>query len=132
MIQVNGKLTDLGIQYDGGEKEADDMLLILEALVSYTQYHFEREEMVMEVCNYPALRKHRRVHQFLKQEVASKVRRLHDGVLSQEDFFQFFADWLIDHVIGMDRLIAPYAEGKEQLVKSALAEMNSFNRDRDL
>ena len=99
---------------------SEEVLKLLNELAAYTKYHFEREEKVMEACSYPSLRKHRRVHQYMLQEVTNKIKRYNNGALTQGMLHQFLSDWLVNHIVGMDKTISSYAEGKEELIASVL------------
>ncbi len=90
---------------------------LLEELRSYTQKHFQREEVVMSVCGYPGLHNHRQVHRLLVKQV-EKMR----GQLSAQQVADFFRQWLTDHILGMDKAYGRYCVGKEALIEGALLE----------
>ncbi len=93
---------------------------ILDELFDYTQYHFQREERLMKVCEYPGLIKHQQVHQLLIKEVGRRIKEHDLGKLTAEALVEFIADWLTNHIMGMDKAIAPYCEGKASHIEHAL------------
>lgn len=79
--------------------------MIIDELVSYTAFHFDFEERLIESAAYPDLEEHRRNHQVfvtwvtnLREEFASHQRRQ-----VGERILGFLCDWLRDHILGEDR-----------------------------
>lgn len=77
---------------------------VLDALVEYTDYHFYREEKMMEFSGYEDLSKHAAIH----RELSGQVRQVYTDFqadpwsvdpTSVRDFLQ---NWLIDHIMGHD------------------------------
>ncbi|MBL6933683.1 MAG: bacteriohemerythrin [Rhodospirillales bacterium] len=77
---------------------------ILGALFDYTEYHFFREEKMMELAGYQGLKNHREIHHSLANEVREidKKFRADPEVFSAVEFRSFLNDWLIDHITGHD------------------------------
>lgn len=90
---------------------------LLHELLEYTQYHFKREEMYMEACQYPFLDNHRNVHQMLTKKVYAYLDKLKLGELHPKMLLEFMRNWLIDHIMVMDQAVVPYTEGKEKVIK---------------
>src|SRR5512134_3308497 len=59
----------------GDDDAARLMAEVLETLVSYTIFHFSREEAVMAACGYPALAHHHEEHVALTGEVRDWQQR---------------------------------------------------------
>jgi len=93
---------------------------ILYELVDYTQSHFKKEELIMEACGYPYLDHHRSVHQSLIKQTQIRFKEFESGVLTVQNLYEFFIDWLTEHIITMDKGIASYAKGKEKAVSELL------------
>ena len=105
----------------GGNDETNLDKNIME-LIEYTLYHFKREEAVMEVCGYPDLENHRRLHQDLAaqvSELADEWRKDRKPELLQR-FRNFLHDWLFDHIINADTKITGYTKDKNQDIKKVL------------
>ncbi len=97
---------------------------VLSELYDYTDYHFKREEAVMEVCSYPHLNRHRQVH----TAFAAGVKRFLDAAADGADEFmvnslsEFLEDWLKEHIMGMDKDYETWTVGKNN-------EINEVNLD---
>jgi hemerythrin-like metal-binding protein/PAS domain S-box-containing protein len=102
---------------DQGELEIKN---ILDELLSYTKYHFQREELMMDVCEYPNTSKHKQVHKLLISEVERYVREFEQKKLTLEGLLEFITSWLINHIMGMDKAIGPYCEDKVDLIEDQL------------
>jgi hemerythrin len=99
----------------------DQLAKILAALDEYTDFHFVREEAMMEACGYEGLEEHRKVHEMLRNEVRN-IRENHARepakVLSDE-VLAFLTQWLGRHIMGHDQRYAPSMVGKEQAIAEA-------------
>lgn len=87
--------------------------------------HFAREEMVMLLCGYPDLDRHRRQHESmgfgLRAVLLSPLLR--DG--PPQDFIQAMRGLMnrwIDHILGEDAKLAPYIRIREAAVRRAVAK----------
>jgi hemerythrin-like metal-binding protein len=92
--------------------EQDVIKDIIARLFEYTQYHFAREESILEKANYPDLEKHRAVHRSLTektQELTDQLMHNSQGVPLRT--MSFLKDWWIDHIIVMDLKYKKYIEG---------------------
>jgi len=101
---------------NSGGQDNKEIQNILDELLDYTQYHFKREELLMKVCEYPGLIKHQQVHQLLIKEVRRRIKEHEIGVLTAKELQHFLADWLKNHILGMDKVIEPYCDGKENRI----------------
>lgn len=92
---------------------------VLSELIDYTKYHFKREEALMEACNYPHIQPHMQVHKILVGQVQSFM----DGYLKKDPGFNpkvlriFMEDWLVDHIMKMDKDFEVYTEGKKEMIE---------------
>ena len=97
---------------------------VLSELMDYTRYHFRREEIVMEVCDYPRIQDHKQAHKTLVGQVQSFV----DGFNHKHPGFDpkilrfFMEDWLVEHIMKMDKDFAIYTEGKMEIIEKHLAD----------
>ncbi len=110
-------------QVEEGQHGGANIKSILAELLAYTHTHFLREEAVMEVCNYPGLTSHRQVHRLLTRQVKKELSNFEKGKLDVLELLTFMSNWLVDHIQGMDHAIAPYCEGKAELIKATLEQM---------
>ena len=94
---------------------------VLDALLGYTDYHFAREESLMEACWYPEIDAHIRTHQTLRAQVhdiRDRYRRSPESMHSRE-VLAFIKSWLTAHIVGRDKLYSPYMRGAAQKIQDA-------------
>ncbi|MGE5028162.1 MAG: bacteriohemerythrin [Betaproteobacteria bacterium] len=86
------------------------MIAAIRQLVEYTQKHFAEEERQMERSGFPGLAGHKAAHEKLKQQVIEIERRIHDAKdsMAGEMIGFLVSDWLVKHIIEMDKKYAPY------------------------
>lgn len=75
----------------------------LELMVDYVDYHFKAEELFWEL-EATIYVPHRKAHYFFVKEiyVATGNVRMREDI--SEELLSFLATWLLEHVLGMDRL----------------------------
>jgi len=72
---------------------------VFDALVDYTNYHFDAEEKLMATYGYPGFEEHRRKHLDLLRQVTEYRDQVISGELPDAAGFQrFFEAWLIRHI----------------------------------
>ena len=82
---------------------------VFDDFATYTQKHFESEEVYMESINYPEIDSHKLIHKNLLEKVGSfKTQLQKTGALS-EDFFSFLKLWLSSHICGIDMKYSKFA-----------------------
>mgnify|MGYP000411579698 CR=1 FL=1 len=102
-------------------QDRDTVGSVLNALVDYTEYHFEREEILMRVCGYPDLEKHKKAHDAMK----AKVKIIQNDYAKSEtmdlggDVLDFIKDWFSEHVQNQDKLYRSFMDGKDQEIEAA-------------
>jgi len=96
-------LNNFTIAYDYAMSE-DFEKKALEELVSYTKYHFEREEKLLQDNNYPDFEAHKAQHQVMIAQVEEFVllynEKGHDAL---DEISKFLTNWLINHINGTDK-----------------------------
>ena len=87
---------------------------VLDALLAYTRFHFEREERVMEACDYPEIDSHRGEHAELTREVEDFIDRFQrDPVaVTHGEMLVFLTEWLNHHILLQDKAYRPFVEGQ--------------------
>ena len=92
---------------------------VMSELIDYTIYHFDREEALMVVCEYPGFDKHKRAHEALKAQVNSFM----DSYKQDPDSFEpktiriFLNLWLVDHIMTMDKDYESWMQGKDDIIE---------------
>ena len=106
------------IQANAPSKEAAIESVISE-LIDYTIYHFDREEKLMEVCGYPEIERHKRVHETLKQQVQTYMDRYKQKPQTLEpDAIRIFLNlWLVDHIMTMDKDYESWMQNNAELIE---------------
>lgn len=98
--------------------EAGEDLTILHGifgeLLMYTDYHFQREERMLEEAGYPRLAEQKAEHAALKQSVEEfRARHLADStspVLTME-IEDFLKTWMMEHILEEDMRYRPLFAG---------------------
>lgn len=77
---------------------------IVNELVDYTKYHFDREEATMKKANYSDFSSHKKIH----DELISQVTKINNDLNNDKsnvslELLEFLKDWLITHIQGTDK-----------------------------
>ncbi|MEG3619542.1 bacteriohemerythrin [Magnetovibrio sp. PR-2] len=105
--------------------EADALEEVMDSLIDYTQYHFRREELIMEICNYPDREAHMKIHERLcaqVMELADAWRR-ERSLETLTTLRAFLRNWLSDHIMNVDTTLTPHTKGKGKAIRAALEEL---------
>ena len=96
---------------------------VLRELSDYTDYHFEREEILMEVCEYPEIDRHKRIHRALRAQVANYLQAFQrdPAAVDISQFREFLNHWLVEHIMVKDKEYETWMAGKQQALKLANA-----------
>ncbi|MGA2832656.1 MAG: bacteriohemerythrin [Terracidiphilus sp.] len=100
------KLIDiLNRLYDGMKsgQGRDVVGKVLDDLISYTKFHFSREEELFTKTGYPAV-EHKEEHRLLVKQVEDLRLRFKSGENSiSVETLDFLKDWLTIHIQGTDK-----------------------------
>ena len=83
----------------------------IDFLAKYTLNHFQNEENLMEESGYPDRHIHINQHvNFVSQVLAlrERVTNESDRTINNTDIKNVIVNWLTDHVLGSDRIMADY------------------------
>jgi|GEM_PF-903934 len=101
------------------------LMQIIESLRLHTHYHFKREETIMKACEYPHFQNHCSVHQMLVRKLESMVESDYgDEHQLCRWLISYLTDWLLNHILVMDKAIEPYLQSRKRQVDQALAELD--------
>lgn len=76
---------------------------IFDDLLAYTEYHFQREEVLMVDANYADYEDHKKLHVTFTEYVAkARAAFLQDGQRPVAETVEYLTDWLIDHIKKID------------------------------
>ncbi|SCA55333.1 hypothetical protein MTBPR1_10580 [Candidatus Terasakiella magnetica] len=92
---------------------AENMTESIHFLYQYVSSHFAREEQLMKEKGYPKFAEHKAIHHHLKKVVYA-VRKIFEedpDKIDREKLNDFLQNWLIDHIMNVDKHIEPYVNG---------------------
>lgn len=81
---------------------------VLMELMRYTREHFNAEEALMVRYRYPGEAQHRKSHDRMIDELTAFSERSLSESATMEEFRAFAKSWLIEHILGMDVVMARY------------------------
>ena len=119
LVRIINRLDDM-IKAARGEQALSS---VLDALLDYTTYHFGREEALMQACGYPDLDAHGHTHTVLRMQVAH-IRdryRVNPDSIHDRAVLAFLKNWLTSHIMGRDKLYAPFMTSRRDAVEKAEA-----------
>jgi hemerythrin-like metal-binding protein len=100
--------------HDGLEtgREPSDLNRIFDELIAYIEFHFAREEKVMEVSGYPGVVSHREEHgEFTHHVYGIKERyETSPGLAITVELLDYLKNWLNHHILIQDMAYRPFAE----------------------
>lgn len=86
---------------------------ILEKMADYTKTHFRAEEELMAEHGFSELEPHRKAHRFFVAKVVEFNRDFSindDSII--ESMLEFLKEWLLTHIMEMDKRYMPYLNEK--------------------
>ena len=96
----------------GGDlRTARDAVEFVDRLLGFAIAHFGHEEALMQRIGYPELDSHRRAHVKLREQsryLRSMLEEEGNPALGRLELAGFLADWLSDHLAGMDMQLRPH------------------------
>ena len=102
--------------------DTDEGLMVTDAifssLMSYTKYHFDREEKIIEACGYADLESHHELHDVLRQKVLDYRDKqvLSRGTEMTDEVREFLSSWLQEHILKCDMDYKSSVAGKEDII----------------
>lgn len=81
----------------------------IDALVDYVDYHFTREEALLDACTYPGAKDHKRQHRKLQKKIEGYKKTYIEGPIDFdfEEFMGFLVYWLEGHILATDMDYVP-------------------------
>lgn len=103
-------------------KSGDDAGTFGKALADlrdYTDYHFKREEALMEACDYPNLPNHRKVHEGIIAKVEGFIQEasVEPSVLVANELVEYLEVWLQVHIKELDKDYQDWMAGKDEIIR---------------
>ena len=85
---------------------------ILEGLVDYTHNHFIVEEVMFQQHGYPETPAHKAEHDAFTGTAMDLLMRFEDGEEVSLEAMDFLKDWLIHHILKVDKAYTPFFKAK--------------------
>lgn len=85
----------------------DEIVRLLEELKDYTKFHFQDEELYMESIHYEGIEAQRRAHDaFVTRLEGMDLEHIDEHQQeSLEEIMEFLTEWLVNHILHMDKRI---------------------------
>ncbi|MDR3435471.1 bacteriohemerythrin [Telmatospirillum sp.] len=98
-----------------GSQAKDDLVIVLDRLVEFTNLHFMSEEMLMQQHAYPALGLHVKEHDHLLDQVRVMQDAFNcgDQTMTAAELVTL-RDWLMNHIRTKDRAFTLYLEERKR------------------
>lgn len=105
------RINDLIRHLDRGSAK-NDIDLSFKELANFVVHHFQDEESFMESINYPQIDSHKKIHERLLQQVGDYKKALDEGRIDKIKLVGFLRNWLISHIMGVDRQYAEHSKNR--------------------
>lgn len=92
---------------------------LIEKLEHYTLSHFTAEETFMRMFEYPDFDNHKKAHESFVKKIALEKANLQKTQHLSLDILNFLKDWLIDHIMVLDKAYAKYCRKRSMPVSFA-------------
>lgn len=88
----------------GRESETEMARAALHMMLEYSNFHFLREEHMLEDCGYPDLYGHQEKHRAFARAVQNRIDRLEEVPEERigRDFLAFLERWWVSHILQED------------------------------
>ena len=82
---------------------------VLSSLIKYTKSHFAAEEGLLLANQYPDLASHKAEHERFTQTIMEFQGRFQRNEVAMTiDVMDFLKDWLVKHIMGVDKKYVPH------------------------
>lgn len=92
----------------------DEIQTVLAELISYTKYHFNYEEDLLNKNNFPSVAEHKKEHDYFIEKINSIAA--HDMEEDQleiiDNLINFLSQWISSHIVFEDRKYADFLKAK--------------------
>lgn len=90
----------------------DDVMVasVMNVLVDYTDFHFGREQQLMEQTGFPDTDGHLRQHRVLVTKCKETLAAYREGKASSKDVLDFMKVWLTQHILKSDKALGAHLQ----------------------
>jgi methyl-accepting chemotaxis protein/hemerythrin len=88
----------------------DEITKLLANLKNYTETHFDYEEKIIKMINYPDIKKHESLHKTMAEKTAAlcKVQKSSVNGIMPDEMLEFLKDWWVNHIRNLDVQYVPF------------------------
>ncbi len=99
-----------------------DLDKLISGFINFVNYHFKREEVIMDVCGYAGFEKHQDLHRQLFTKLNDQTEAWNKERCSESliHFRNFLKTWLFDHILNQDTKITLSTKDKAPEIRKAL------------
>ena len=96
------------------------------ALMRYAEFHFAREEHVLQACGFQELAEHKVEHEDFTAQIQALAKRFEEDPEAaapeiNEKLLDYLKNWLTHHILIVDMAYRPLVEGKPEARSAAQA-----------
>lgn len=104
--------------------EAEALRKALADLHEYTDYHFKREEALMEACEYPGLPNHRKAHERIIAKIKVYIQKTaaEPGLFQANELVEYLEAGLQAHIMEMDHDYQGWMAGQDETIRKTNRE----------
>jgi len=81
---------------------------IINEILKYADFHFQSEENLMLIENYPEYEKHEELHKDLIEDIGTFLNYYSKGEKQPAELIEFLLKWFIDHTLEEDKKFGDY------------------------
>lgn len=86
---------------------------LVKEMEEYTDFHFSKEEEMLEKAGWPELDRHKRIHFSFKQQITQLKREISSGELVlRSQVMSVIKNWLVDHILKEDQEYSKFIVNK--------------------
>ncbi len=94
-------------------KASQELGVVVDELLKYTNYHFDAEESRLTQYQYPGLKAQKNEHEALRAQVIVFKEKVLKGQLGLSiEVSQFLKTWLTAHILQEDKKYGPFLKSK--------------------
>ena len=86
-------------------------------MCQYTQLHFQDEDQLMQLTNYPAAAEHTRRHNDTLVHMGLLLQQISNDTLDMEKWRAFLADLFLNHIADADLKLAAFITSQKRAAK---------------
>ncbi len=113
LISLLNRCINLESDEESAKHEID---VILDEMMKYANFHFHREELMMEEYGYPHIEDHKIEHQQFVIYIEQTIARYEDNELTAKELLNFLKHWLKHHILEMDKDYSSYFKEEGKLI----------------